>query len=96
MTFQRILTYTLNSITKKIVTVLFSDRRPDHETGHAIPDSPADGHCNDRQRFPRDVADDGQRATVPDAKYLAHRQLDDGGRRQWGSACSPFAAVSWP
>ena len=80
VTFQRILTYTLNSITKKIVTGALPDRRPDHDRARNS-DPAADGHRHDHRRFPRHVVDDRQRATIPDAKRLAHRQLDDGGRR---------------
>ncbi len=81
VTFQRILTYALNSITKKIVTVLFLIRRPDHD--RARDSNPAaDGHCDDNRRFPVDVVDDGQRATVADAKCMAHRPLDGGGRHR--------------
>ena len=63
VTFQRILTYTLNSITKKIVTGALPGRRPDHDRARD-PDPAADGHCHDRRRFPRHVVDDRQRATV--------------------------------
>ena len=48
MIFQRIQTYTLNSIIKKIVTVLFLIVGL-IMTGHAILDSVADGHCDDRR-----------------------------------------------
>ncbi len=56
------------------------DRRPDHD-GTRDPDAAADGHCDGHRRFPFDGVDDGQRAAVPDAECLAHRQLDDGRRR---------------
>ena len=94
VTFQRILTYTLNSIIKKIVTVLFLIARPDHDRARD-PDPAADGHRDDRRRFPGDVVDDGQCAAVADAERLADRQLDDGGRRSWASACWPSAPASW-
>ena len=64
VTFQRILTYTLNSIIKKIVTGALPGRRPDHDRARD-PDSVADGHRHDHRRLPRDVVDDGQRAAVP-------------------------------
>ena len=51
ITFQRILTYTLNSITKKIVTGAVPDRRPDHDRA-CDPDPAADGHRDDHRRFP--------------------------------------------
>ena len=77
VTFQRILTYTLNSIIKKIVTGAVPDRRPDHDRA-CDSDPAADGHSDDHRRFPRHVIDDRQRATIADAQRLAHRQLDDG------------------
>ena len=76
MTFQRILTYTLNSITKKIVQVLFLAVGL-VMTGQADPDAAADGPHHDHRRFPRHVDDDRQRTTVADAQCLAHRQSDD-------------------
>ena len=79
ITFQRILTYTLNSIIKKIVTVLFLIAGL-LMTGHAIFDSAPDGHRDDRGRFPGDVTDDGQCAAIPNAKHVAYRPFDDGGR----------------
>ena len=51
MTFQRILTYTLNSITKKIVQVLFLAVGL-VMTGHAILTPAADGPDHDRRRLP--------------------------------------------
>ena len=80
ITFQRILTYTLNSIIKKIVTVLFLIVGL-IMTGHAILTPLLMVIVMISRRFPRDVIDDGQRATVADAECVAHRQLDDGGRR---------------
>jgi H+-transporting ATPase len=44
------------------------------------PDPNVDGHYHDHRRLPRHVLDDGQRATVPDAKCMASWQLDDRGR----------------
>ncbi len=67
VTFQRIQTYALNMILKKIVTVLFLIVGL-VMTGHAILDSAADGHRDDRRRFPRNVIDDGQGATLGDAE----------------------------
>jgi H+-transporting ATPase len=72
VTFQRILTYTLNSITKKIVTVLFPGAGANHDRA-GDSDSAADGHHDDRRRFSCDVVDDGQRAAVGDAQFVAYR-----------------------
>ena len=77
ITFQRIQTYTLNAIVKKIVTVLFLIVGL-IMTGQRNSDPAADGHCDDHRRFPLHVLDDGQRAAVPDAQHVAHRPLDDG------------------
>jgi H+-transporting ATPase len=63
VTFQRILTYTLNSVNKKVVQVLFlavgsgDDRARD-------PDSNVDGHRHAYRRPPRPVLDNGQRARL--------------------------------
>ena len=76
MTFQRILTYTLNSIIKKIVTVLFLAGRTDHD-GAGDPDTIADGAADGHRRLPGHVADHGQRSTVAAAQCLADRQADD-------------------
>ena len=77
--FQRILTYTLNSIIKKIVTVLFLVARSDHDRARNF-DPAADGDRYGCRRFPGDVVDDGQRAAVAKAERVAHRQFDDCGR----------------
>ena len=95
MTFQRILTYTLNSIIKKIVTVLFLIVGL-VMTGHAILTPMLMVDRDDHRRLPRDVVDDGQRATVADAECVAHRQPDAGGRPSWAVACWPSAPASWP
>ena len=76
ITFQRILTYTLNSIIKKIVHGALPGRRPDHDRARDS-DAAADGHRDDRRRFPRHVVDDRQRAAVANAERLADRQPDD-------------------
>ena len=52
MTFQRILTYTLNSITKKDRRRCCFCRRPAHDRPRD-PDAAADGHHHDHRRFPR-------------------------------------------
>ena len=57
ITFQRILSYTLNSITKKVVQVLFLAIGL-LMTGHAIPNAPADDPYHDHRRFPWHVVDD--------------------------------------
>ena len=77
VTFQRILTYTLNSIIKKIVTVLFLIVGL-IMTGHAILTPLLMVIVMIAGDFLGDVIDDRQRATVPDAKCVADRQLDDG------------------
>ena len=74
VTFQRILTYTLNSVTKKTVQVLFLAVGSVHDRARD-PDSNADGYHNAHRRPPRHVLDDRQRTTVPDAQCLANRQL---------------------
>ena len=60
LTFQRILTYTLNSVTKKIVQVLFLLRVGDDRA--CDPDAHADGDYHAHRRPPRHVLDDGQRS----------------------------------
>ena len=49
-TFQRILTYTLNSVLKKIVQVLLLASRPGHDRTCG-PDAHADGHRDDHRRL---------------------------------------------
>ena len=83
MTFQRILTYTLNSITKKIVPGAVPGDRPGHDRA-CDPDPLADGHHHDHRRLPRHVADHRQCAAVADAECVADRQSDDR-RRHHGS-----------
>jgi H+-transporting ATPase len=80
--FQRILTYTLNSITKKTVQVLFLavGLVMDDRAGH--PDAVADGPHYDHRRLPGHVVDDRQRAAVAIAKCLADRPSDDRRRRR--------------
>ena len=77
--FQRIQTYTLNSIIKKIVTVLFLIVGL-IMTGHAILTPLLMVIVMITGDFLGDVIDDGQCATVADAECVAHRQLDDGRR----------------
>jgi H+-transporting ATPase len=72
VTFQRILTYALNSVTKKTVQALFLAVGL-IITGHAILTPMLIYH--DHRRLPGHVLDDGQRATVPDAKCMASRNL---------------------
>ena len=63
VTFQRILTYTLNSVTKKDC----AGALPGGGSGHdrtRDPDSHADGDYHAHRRPPRHVLDDGQRAAV--------------------------------
>ena len=75
VTFQRILTYTLNSITKKIVQVLFLAVGL-IMTGHAILTPMLMVIIMLTRRPARHVSDDGQRAAVPDAQCLADRKID--------------------
>ena len=76
MTFQRILTYALNSVTKKIVQVLFLAVGL-VMTGRRDPYPDADGSHHAHRRLSRNVVDDRQRDSVTDAEYLANRPLDD-------------------
>jgi H+-transporting ATPase len=78
ITFQRILTYTMNSVTKKIVQVLLPGGGADHHRA-GDPDPDADGHHHDHRRLPRHVPDDRQREAVSDAQRLARRRPDAGG-----------------
>ena len=57
VTFQRIQTYTLNSILKKIVTMLLLVVGL-VMTGHAVFDPVPDDHSDGYRRFPGDVVDD--------------------------------------
>ena len=68
MIFQRVLTYTLNSITKKIVQVLFIAAGL-LMTGHAVLTPLADGVDHDRRRCSRHVAGDRQRAPVRASQF---------------------------
>ena len=70
MTFQRILSYTLNSITKKTVQVLFLAIGLRHDRA-CDPDAAADGPDHDHWRLPRHVVDDRQCPAVADAECLA-------------------------
>ena len=83
VTFQRILTYTLNSVTKKIGAGALPGGGSGHDRARD-PDSNADGDHHAHRRPARHVLDDGQRATVPDAQCLANRRIDDR-RRLHGS-----------
>ena len=56
------------------------DRGPDHDRA-GDPNSSADGDRHGYRRFPLHVFDDGQRAPVAEAKFVAHRDLDYGGSR---------------
>ena len=80
--FQRILTYTLNSITKKIVQVLFIAAGL-LMTGHAIL-TPLLMALIMIVGDVLDVADDRQRSAIPAPQFLAHRQID-GCRLRHGS-----------
>ena len=73
ITFQRILTYTMNSVTKKIVQVLLPGGGTDHHRA-SDPDPDADGHHHDHRRLPRHGLDDRQREAVSDAQRLARRR----------------------
>ena len=81
--FQRILTYTLNSITKKISAGAVPGGRPDHDRARD-PDALADGPHHDHRRLPRHVVDDRQCAAVAHAECVADRQ-SDGRRRHHGN-----------
>ena len=78
VTFQRILTYTLNSVTKKIVQGALPGGGSGHDRARD-PDSHVDGHYHAHRRHSRNVLDDRQRAPVPDAQCLANRHIDDRG-----------------
>ena len=81
MTFQRILTYTLNSIIKKIVTVLFLVLGL-IMTGHAILTPLLMVIRDDRRRLPGHVVDHGQRAAVARRRMRgASASLTMAGRR---------------
>ena len=95
VTFQRILTYTLNSVNKKVVQVLFLAVGL-IMTGARDPDSDADGHRHDHRRLPGNVLDHGQCATVSAAQRLANRQIDDRGRLYGNLPNWSFAAPFWP
>jgi hypothetical protein len=90
ITFQRIQTYTLNSIIKKIVTVLFLIAGL-IMTGQAILTPLLMVIVMVTGDFLAMSLDDGQRAAIPDAQCVAHRQLDGGRRDSWVSACWPSA-----
>ena len=78
--FQRIQTYTVNSIIKKVVTVLFLTVRPDHDrAGDLTPLLMVIVMI--AGDFLGDVIDDRQRPAVAHAECVAHWQLDDGRRR---------------
>ena len=94
MMFQRILTYTLNSITKKIVQVLFLVVGL-IMTGHAILTPLLMVLDHDHRRLPRHVVDDGQCAAVANAECVADRQLDGRGRRHGNLPSWFFARASW-
>ncbi len=95
MTFQRILSYALNSITKKSMQVLFLAVGL-VMTGHAILTPSLMVACHDRRRLPRHVADDRQCAALADAECMADRQPDDRRRHHGDSANWLFARRSWP
>jgi hypothetical protein len=80
ITFQRIQTYTLNAIIKKIVTVLFLVVGL-IMTGQAILTPLLMVIVMVTGDFPLHVFDDGQRAPVRGAKFVAHRQLEYGRSR---------------
>jgi hypothetical protein len=61
MAFQRILTYALNSVTKKTVQMLFLAVVPRHDRARD-PDPDADGDHHADRRPARHVADHGQRS----------------------------------
>jgi hypothetical protein len=69
VTFQRILTHTLNSLTKIIVQVLLFGFWPHHHWTRA-PDASADGDHHDHRRFPGHVVDNRQCAPIADAAPL--------------------------
>ena len=83
VTFQRILSYTLNSITKKTVQVLFLIIGL-IMTGECDPDALADGPHHDHRRLPRHVVDDGQCPAVAHAERVAD-QRSDGRRHHHGN-----------
>jgi soluble P-type ATPase len=75
ITFQRIPTYTLNSIAKKIVVVLFLARFAHDASRRA--DADTHDYPYGSRRFSRHVFDHGQRRAVADAKSLEYRQTHD-------------------
>ena len=89
MTFQRIQTYTLNSIMKKIVQVLFLVDRPDHDRA-GDPDALADGDVMITGDFlAMSLTTDNVRPSP--RRMLADQQSDDCRRRSWDFATSLFA-----
>src|SRR6185437_4745614 len=80
--FQRILTYTLNSITKKVVQVLFPGGRLDPDRTRD-PDAVADGPDYGHRRFPGHVVDNRQCTALPGTERLAHWQSDARRHRHW-------------
>jgi hypothetical protein len=66
ITFQRILTYTLNSVHEEDIAGSSAGGWAGHDRARG-PDSHADGHCDDHRRLPRDVADHGQGAAFEDS-----------------------------
>ena len=94
ITFQRIQTYTLNAIIKKIVTVLFLIVGL-IMTGQAILTPLLMVIVMVAGDFLAMSLTTDNVPALHDPQCVAHRQLDDGRRRSWVSVYWPFARASW-
>ncbi len=96
VTFQRILTYSLNSVIKKIVTVLFFDPVGLFITGQAILTPLLMVIVMIAGDFlAMSLTTDNVRPS-PNAKCVAYRQSHKRRASPWASASWPSAPASWP
>ena len=94
ITFQRILTYTLNSVHEEDISGAAAGGWPRHDRTRSS-DSHADGHRDDHRRLPGHVADHRQSTAIADAELMANRQDYDRRGACWDSASLRSPQQSW-